>query len=383
MTGDGLLIGEQVAYWRRRRGKSQRVLAGLAGISQPYLSQIETGHRTVERRGTLVALADALSVSVSELTGRPGDPTDPARARAAASMPAIRETLIMREAGERVPMVGDLDALLAARAAFDFAAAAPMLPGLLGGATGVDLVQVGAVAASVFDQIGYQDLARDAARLCVTAGRGTGDPAWLAAAELTYIWCLPPESRFGPPLASRMADRIQAHCGAPRVRRVYGMLHLLAALRYATLRRREDALDHLREADDAAKKLGEPDDWHDLAQSCFGPTNVSMWRVAVLAELGDSGEALAATDTVNPELIPLRHRRASFLVERMAILANARRDGEAIATVLRAESLCPQWVRLRPVVRDTVRVIWRRTRHNAVGKPLRRAAAMVGLRTDR
>lgn len=58
----------------------------------------------MERRATLVALADALEVSVTELAGRPGDPTDPARAKAAASIPAIREALIMRSAGEtRLP----------------------------------------------------------------------------------------------------------------------------------------------------------------------------------------------------------------------------------------------------------------------------------------
>jgi hypothetical protein len=52
-SGDGLFIGAQVSYWRQRRGKSQRVLAGLAGMSQPYLSQIESGKRPVERRATL------------------------------------------------------------------------------------------------------------------------------------------------------------------------------------------------------------------------------------------------------------------------------------------------------------------------------------------
>jgi transcriptional regulator with XRE-family HTH domain len=74
-------IGERVAYWRRRRGTSQRVLAGLAGISQPYLSKIENGGKPVELRATLVALADALRVSVAELTGQPGDPTPPRPAR--------------------------------------------------------------------------------------------------------------------------------------------------------------------------------------------------------------------------------------------------------------------------------------------------------------
>src|SRR4051794_3084716 len=93
-VGEKLFIGAQVAYWRRRRGKSQRVLADLAGMSQPYLSQIENGIRPVERRSTLVALAQALDVSVADLTGQPGDPTDPAKAAATAHVPDIREALI-------------------------------------------------------------------------------------------------------------------------------------------------------------------------------------------------------------------------------------------------------------------------------------------------
>ncbi|WP_221328490.1 helix-turn-helix domain-containing protein [Actinoplanes sp. L3-i22] len=75
-VGEQLFIGAQVAYWRQRRGKSQRVLAGLAGLSQPYLSQIENGVRPVERRTTLAALANALNVSIADLTGQPGDQAD-------------------------------------------------------------------------------------------------------------------------------------------------------------------------------------------------------------------------------------------------------------------------------------------------------------------
>lgn len=373
------MIGAKVAYWRKRRGKSQRVLAGMAGISQPYLSLVESGRRPVERRSTLVGLAEALEVSVAELTGKPGDPTDPVKARAAAQVPAIREALVMREAGETIEQVGDVDASLAARAAYDFTAAAPMLPGLIGGAAGTDLVQVGAVAASVLDHIGYQDLSREAARLCVHAARETEDAAWLGTADLIHAWCLPAESRMSPILATRAADNIQPHIGQPRTRRAYGMLHLLAALRSATFHKPNDANDHLREADEVAKSLGEPDDWNDLAQICFGPANVAMWRVATLAELGDSAQALAAADDVVVERIPFKHRQASYLLDVMSLLASLKHDTEAVAAFLRAETICPQWVRLRPTARDTIEAIWRRTQRRAAPEPLRKAAEMVGL----
>lgn len=56
----------QVRAWREHRRLSQDRLAQLAGISKPYLSQIESG----KRRGsttTLRKIADALGVPVSVL----------------------------------------------------------------------------------------------------------------------------------------------------------------------------------------------------------------------------------------------------------------------------------------------------------------------------
>lgn len=376
-------IGAKVKYWRQRRGKTQRVLAGLAGISQPYLSQIESGIRPVDRRATLVALAGALQVTVTELTGQPGDPTDPARAKAAACVPAVREALIMREAGEREappPSAGlDLETVLAARARYDFAAAAPPLPGLLAGATNGTLVQAGAVATSVLRHLGYEDLARDAASLCVAAGRDTDDPAWIGIGERLRVHCLPFESRMGLTLAARAAEEIQPRIGEERTRRAYGMLHLEAALRAAVHKRASDAAGHLAEAEEVADSLGEPQDWTDLAQSCFGPANVTMWKVPILAELGDRDQALAAASAATPERIPFKHRQASFLLERMAILADAGRDADAAVAFLRAETLAPQFVRLRPAARETITVICRRAQQRAVSGPLRRAAEMFGL----
>jgi DNA-binding XRE family transcriptional regulator len=62
------LEGESpIRLWRDHRGLSQLELANRAGISKPYLSQIESGKRqgTVE---TLSALARALEVPLDVLT---------------------------------------------------------------------------------------------------------------------------------------------------------------------------------------------------------------------------------------------------------------------------------------------------------------------------
>lgn len=48
-----------LAFWRKRAGKTQAVLAAAAGVSQPFLAQIEAGKRdgTV---GVLIRIAAAL-----------------------------------------------------------------------------------------------------------------------------------------------------------------------------------------------------------------------------------------------------------------------------------------------------------------------------------
>ena len=62
-----ILDGENpIRVWREHRGLTQQQVADLAGISKPYLSQLESG-----RRGgsidVLSALARALGLSIDDL----------------------------------------------------------------------------------------------------------------------------------------------------------------------------------------------------------------------------------------------------------------------------------------------------------------------------
>jgi DNA-binding XRE family transcriptional regulator len=62
-----ILDGENpVRVWREHRGLTQQQLAGAAGISVPYLSQIESGKRKGSTR-VLAALAATLHLSVDDL----------------------------------------------------------------------------------------------------------------------------------------------------------------------------------------------------------------------------------------------------------------------------------------------------------------------------
>jgi DNA-binding XRE family transcriptional regulator len=67
-----ILDGENpVRVWREYRGLTQQHVAEKAGISEPYLSQLETG----QRKGTmevLSAIARVLDVSVEDLVAEEG-----------------------------------------------------------------------------------------------------------------------------------------------------------------------------------------------------------------------------------------------------------------------------------------------------------------------
>lgn len=65
---DRILGGESpIRVWREHRGMSVSALASTAGLSQPYVSQIEAGKREGTAK-SLKAIADALSVSIDDLS---------------------------------------------------------------------------------------------------------------------------------------------------------------------------------------------------------------------------------------------------------------------------------------------------------------------------
>ena len=62
-----LLDGENpVRVWREHRGMSVKEVAAKAGLSPPYLSQIETGRREGTMK-SMVAIARALRVDLGDL----------------------------------------------------------------------------------------------------------------------------------------------------------------------------------------------------------------------------------------------------------------------------------------------------------------------------
>jgi transcriptional regulator with XRE-family HTH domain len=70
-VGDARTIGRRLYQIRKSRGKSLRVVAGLAGMSTTQLWRIEHGERALDSLSEIVALADALQIAPSELMRLP------------------------------------------------------------------------------------------------------------------------------------------------------------------------------------------------------------------------------------------------------------------------------------------------------------------------
>ncbi|MGH3624106.1 MAG: helix-turn-helix domain-containing protein, partial [Sciscionella sp.] len=364
-------IGQRARMIRRRRGLSLAVVAGLAGISTPYLSRLETGKRSVERRSLLENLAGVLGCSVVDLTGQPYLPPDRATIDAVATVPgisvALHECTLSDVPDVPARPVAELSRL-AAEANAHLDAARFSLAGRELGAVLTELhvhavtgdadtrrVALAALAeaclvgASVARHLGYADLAVEVARRGCDAARQLGDAtrwgclsmhqslglAWIGAQHRVTVV-------LDDALAELPADPSATDIGPAQAA---GMMHLTAALHHARQHRAGRADDHLDHAADLARRTGEG---NALLQH-FGPTNVATWGVNVAVELGRGPATAERIDTDLPRLLAtfgsaVRGGALHFDLARAWAQAGGARDAEAIRHLDAADLLAPQYV---------------------------------------
>jgi hypothetical protein len=140
---------------------------------------------------------------------------------------------------------------------------------------------------------------------------------------------------------------------------LYGMLFLMGAVIAAGAKRGAVARALLAEGAGVAAQLGRDGNERYTA---FGPTNVALHRVAVMADLGDGGAAIEATQEVGPDGLARlpRERQANFHIDVARGYALARRREEAVSALLDAEALAADEVRCRPVATALIADLQRR-----------------------
>lgn len=374
-------IGQRVRAIRRRRGLSLDTAAGLAGISKPYLSQLERGVRRFERRGLLEDLAHALGCSVVDLTGQPYLPGDRDSADALATLPSI--SLALYDATlDDVPDIPARDLAELVRwasqaneytASGRYQLAGRELGALLAelhvhAATGnADtrrtalraLVEACFVASGTARTLGNLDLAINAARRAEDAARRLGDPALTAFAGMTSTSAL---SRLG---ARHRAQRVATTALAAvehadptaedtAAAESAGMLHLSAAQMAAKDRRANDVAAHLSAASELATRTGE----RNALWFSFGPANVRAWSLSTAVELGrgpGAAEMIERTPGYEDGLVTADRRAAlHFDLARAFAQAEGTRDAQAVRHLDLADRIAPQRIRHDPVARELV-----------------------------
>lgn len=378
-------IGERIRVYRRRRGLSQRQLAGLVQRSESWLSQVERGIRSVDKLSVLIDIAKILHVKVETLSGQPfslapnGEPE-------LDGMAAIQEALSSYPGlGVTTPppaRLHDIERLttevhLRYQSA-DYSAATRILPSLIKSVDGL-------VAESRGDErrraLELQSSVYVAAAKLVTKV-GNGELAWLTADRAAGAALHADSPTLGATAAYQIAcaflknDRLDdaeniavvtaanLDDDSPTGLSVRGALTLISAVIAGRRNDRGEAMERLQRAQLLADQLGE-DGNH--AWTAFGPTNVAIHRVSTAAELGDAGSAIAQAEFVDVASLPngLLSRRAQVHIDMAWAYTQRRADAEAVVNLLEAEQVAPQTLRYNILVRELLREMLKRERRTA------------------
>jgi transcriptional regulator with XRE-family HTH domain len=394
-------IGRRLREIRLWRGQSLKAVANLAGLSEGYLSKIERGLKPVERRTTLEALAAALRVAPSELTGSPllveGMNVDQS---AVVSLRAALGEFDLDDDGDRAPapwvqVRAGVDRVNELRPKAEYTAMALMLPDLLRDLyASLDgphrrealqgLADCYLSSLSACKNLGYSDLAIACALRIRDVSHQLAGPEWTGLAAYARAQAIGSgaRDRVGA-LAVKAADDITGDLDQPQVAEVYGMLHLVAALAATTTGRLDTARDHVAEAAEVAARPGVGSHGSDAGfmHMWFGPGNVGLWQTMLAVESGEGGRAVEIARGLDPESIPAASSRQGMWwidVGRGLAMERGTRD-EAVRAFRRAEDIAPQLTRANPWVRETVTGLLSRAQRDAGGRELRGLAYRVGI----
>lgn len=388
-------IGLRVAHRRNELGLTQQQLADRTRgkVSRSYLAMIEAGHRPVDKRTTLIALAEALEVSVAWLTATPETSRSPEESAIHAVLPELRAALDGALEIEPRPsweqLNDDVLALMRARMDCDYITLAngmaPTVARTLalteemdhrGGATYLALTCTALSLA--LRPLGLLDLGIRLAEHARWAAERSGDQALVAGSIFAVAQC----ALSGGVKGQRARSRALALQGAEMIQgdrsdagmTWQAMLLLHAALSSATLERDDEAEQYLDEAEDIARHITTDPMLMDPSVA-----NVGVWRTAVALEGPTPQRAPELARRVDQSKLGLVQRRVHLLMHAGKGHYLQGNTAKATELFLVADDLAPGEVRSRSSVRELVGHMLRDERRKAGSGPLRELAVKVGV----
>jgi transcriptional regulator with XRE-family HTH domain len=386
-------IGMRVATERKLRGLTQHQLADRAHVSLSLLRAVEQGSRGAT--STLVgAVAKALQVDRTVLTGQPYRGTGPEEDEPHAGIAAIRREVAAHglPPQEERTVGTDLAARVAEasrlRQASRYTALGRVLPDLLADLryasfSDPDRELIMRLLAQAYDdgrafarKLGYPDLMHDLGTLYRAAAAESGDPLAVEVGERLRAQSLTCTGEYGLAayVTDRSIDRLTGLPPTPEQKSVYGFMHLEAALAAAHRGDHASAQEHHTEAEAVAQQLGGDRDDYRLA---FGPTNVGIWGVALAVEAMDGAAAVARARSVTLSADTPAERAGHHWIDvaRAHLLVDD--TAASLSALWQARRVAPEHTRAHPMARETVYALARRERR--ASDTLRGLATWIGI----
>ncbi|MEU0937547.1 helix-turn-helix transcriptional regulator [Embleya sp. NPDC005971] len=376
-------IGERVRFYRTRRGRTQAAVAGLAGIAEDYLSQIERGLKT-PTIAVLHTLAKELAVPTSALLGEPQQAQEdrvrsgldevekalmglrPLSADSLPDLPALRDRVetawrTYQSSPTRFsdtglllpPLIADVDNALRTRKA----------PGETRQRRDAHRIAADlyALLRTYCKRTGRMDLSLLAADRARRSAQEADDPLRMATSDwnLGHVLLADGEPEGAELVARRAAAELGDWQTSPDLAALYGSLHLVVAVALTRRRRWWEARSVLREhAAPAARITGDG----NVQWTVFGPANVLMHEVSIEMEAGQTGAALRIAQGVDPYAMPSIERQATHLLELTRCYEQRREDPAVLLHLKEAERVAPEDVHNSLLVRELVRGLRQRAR---------------------
>jgi transcriptional regulator with XRE-family HTH domain len=391
---DELPIGRRVAYWRTRRKMSQQVFADRLGKSKSWVDKVERGVRRLDKFSVVYEIADVLQLDVQLLLGK-----DPQRRPDSINCIDQVEVEEIRAALERYDQIGALfnappeppplpemrKAVGHAWLTFQHAkygVLARALPKLLRDAQAADtaygggrdaqdaahlLGEVYQIASSTLRKLGECELAWLAGDRSIAVSQRANDPLLAGTATFRVALALLSMGRARPALevnvniANRLATGDPAGASEDERLSVYGILLLQGSMAAARIGDMATVRDLIAGAEEAAQALGAD---HNHYWTSFGPTNVQLFRAATAVEMGEGRLAIDVHEALDQAafgaLMP--ERRAHHFLDIARGYALVGDVGKASEMLLEGDRLAPSEIRCRPLAREVLSDILRRTR---------------------
>ncbi|MEU6260198.1 helix-turn-helix domain-containing protein [Streptomyces griseorubiginosus] len=386
MISPKLPLGEKVKHYRRKSGRTQVAVAGLCGISERYLQQIEAGQK-VPSADVLARLADELGVPLAGLLTE--DSVEESTVPLTAA-PAIARALMGYDRPPRSTPAGPSELRERVEQAWRtwqsskdrFTAAALVLPDLISDVehavrvhrAGTDAEvrrEVLRAAADLYGLLrsycrraGRLDLSLMVADRAIRAAEDADDPVRIAAAQWNLGHVLlshnePAAVEDAKEVALRAVEQLRQAPTSAEGKAVEGALELVAVVSDARRRCWWEARDRLEQrAAPLAEEVGEG----NVQWTVFGPTNVAMHAMSIEMLAGEATEGLRVADQIDTHCLPSRERQFTFGLELARCHDLRREDAAVLVHLLDLEDTAPEDLTRSPLARNMILDLQKRIR---------------------